>query len=462
MKRILIYAVFFMIAFSSCVVEEQEERTYEEVYINLSTRTLDPSLTDVRIIVTDNLSGAVLINQYPAQRESSGDYKLTVRTGELNFYIILNETSRLTTDLNNVKTNSAIKKLILNRDEIPATETTDNSTTRTNLPAVGYVKALIRPSAIEKKSGEASIDGGSTWNSMLTINVERLASKITLYLRKQTPANTDAITIKSVTAVNSPQYSYILPQPYLASGFNTEPLFNGSLSGNISFPANDETYTPAVLNLLLPEYIPADITDKNKALTLKIDGTYNNIKTEYIIPVRGNLDVDDYSLKRNNHYIVYTTISSKGDLTYIPEVQYQVAGWNEAGINPEFVGKNTIKFSRDWAPDTNFENNTTIRIDGNGYAEFYFDLTNPEGSKWTATLTNPFDFMFDDLDGAVSSGVARNGQYKIRIKPRRETQLNNIRTEFYITVMYPGGQAELNLPDEVVGSKRYTIIQTPS
>jgi len=431
----------------------------EKVYMNISTHTLDPLMTQVRILVTDAQSGQVIINQYPIEPEPTGDYKLSVRTGELNFYVFLNEPSSLTPKLSDIQHNSAIPSLMIEWKELPNNEPNDSSTKETNLPSFAWTKAIVRASGGTVKYGEASTDGGTTWVNNLNISLERLATKVSLALRNNIPGNTEGMTINKVSAMHVPDYAFLLPKTYASTHFDSQIIYDSSLI----LSNNTSNYYKVFTDFIMPEYIFSNSSDKDMAVCLEIEAEYNNKKVKYYIPVRADLDVEDYTLKRNNHYLIKATITTEGETIYIPEVKYQVAEWSDANIESEFFEESAITFSRRWEAGTNI-NGTDIRVNNNDYIDFYFTLSHPKGATWAATLTNSIDFMFDTTDGAVSNGLSREGkEYKIRIKPRRETELNGIKTEFYITVNNGAGNVELNLPNQSAGTKsRYTIIQTPN
>ncbi|NDV66883.1 hypothetical protein [Bacteroides sp. 224] len=460
MKQTIIYTLFSLLLFSSCGNESEEQAVMplEEVYMNISTRILDPSMTKVRIIVADELSGQILLNEYPVQpEESTGEYKLSVRTGQLNFYVILNEPITLTSQLSGIKHHSAISVLKLNGVDLPSEEPIDDSSEQTNLPAMGMVKALVRASGSIPGAGEASIDGGVSWSNTLNIDLQRLAAKVTLALRKKT-LKQDMIIVNKVSLTHIPYYEYLLPKAYAALQFESPLVYN---TAALSFTEDTEYYTKVFTDYIIPEYIPTDPANKEMALCVKVEAKYNQRNVVYYIPVRADLDVEDYSIKRNNHYLLKATLTTVGETTFVPEISYQVANWSDVIMESEFLEETAITFSRRWGNTAITD--TDIHIGNNEYLEFYFTLSRPKGSTWAATLTNGIDFMFDETDGAVSSGIAREGyEYKIRIKPRRETQLNGIKTDFYITVNNGMGNVELNLPNQSVGTKsRYTIIQIP-
>lgn len=460
MKQIAIYTLFSLLLLVSCTHEMDEQIIHEEkVYMNISTHALNPSMTQVRILVTDALSGQVIINQYPVQPEATGDYKLSVRTGELNFYVFLNEPSTLTPKLSDIKHNSTIPALMIEWGELPTDEPDDSSTKETNLPAFAWTKATVRASGGTIKYGEASTDGGITWTSSLDVSLERLATKVSLALRNNIPGNSNEMIINKVSAIHVPDYEFLLPKTYASTHFNSQIIYDTPL--NIS--SNTTHYYKVFTDFIMPEYIFDNPADQEMAVCLEIEAEYNNKKVKYYIPVRGNLDVEDYTLRRNNHYIIKATFATEGETIYIPEVKYQVAEWSNVDIESEFVEESAITFSHRWEAGTNI-NGTTIHVNNNDYIDFYFTLSYPKGATWVATLTNGIDFMFDTTDGAVSNGITREGkEYKIRIKPRRETELNGIQTEFYITVNNGAGNIELNLPNPSAATQsRYTIIQTPN
>ncbi|NDV81649.1 hypothetical protein [Bacteroides sp. 51] len=463
MKQRIIYILLALTLLSSCgnEMEDREIMPDEEVYMNLSTRVLDPSMTQVRIIVTDDLSGQVLINQYPAlPAESSGEYRLSIRTGQLNFYMILNEPAALTPKLSGIKHHSAISRLMLNTVDLPSGEPVDDSPSLTNLPAIGWTKAIVRATSETPGYGEASIDGGTTWHKNIHISLERMAAKVTLALRKKTSASSDAITVNKVSLTHVPHYEYLLPNVYESDQFESSLLYS---TPSLQFTANTDYYTKVFTDHVIPEYIPVNPADGDMALCLKIEAVYNQKNVVYYLPVRKDLGVEEYSIRRNKHYLIKATLATEGETVYIPEVKYQVADWSDHIIESEFLEESAITFSRHWDPNVDIVG-TDIHVANNEYVDFYFTLSRPKGSSWTATLTNPIDFMFDHTDGALSTGTAREGyEYKIRIKPRRETQLNGVKTEFYITVNNGVGHVELNLPGESIGAKnRYTIKQTPN
>jgi len=177
--------------------------------------------------------------------------------------------------------------------------------------------------------------------------------------------------------------------------------------------------------------------------------------------VRGDLKVEDYSLQRNKHYLVMATIRSEGEIVYMPDVRYRVLDWEDATGGFD-IGK-SITFDSRWAPGTPYSGNN-VAVYNHGILEYKFTLTRPAGAVWSAVLTNPFDFEFDYSGDAVSNGVTAEAvERTIRIRPRRETSQNGIRTEFYITVKNGTQFVELDLPNDLVGGgNRYVITQIPN
>lgn len=447
----------------SCIRDEEAGIVSAEKKMRLSitTRTLGPDI-DVRIIIADAVTGVVRFNKYPVSAGPGGLYPVDVPAGWFNFYVVANEPARLTPLLDEVRRQEHIYPLTIGFSEIPDVENFQSQLSTTNIPVIGYLMVGIRAKGSDPEQGEASTDYGNTWNPVINVDAQRLASKISLSLRKQTPRTADRVVINNVRLTNIPDYGYLVPKAYDGASFSTaEPA---DFAAGQTFSQNSTAYTPVFADLIIPEYVMATPSDADKAVCICIEATYEQKKVLYYIPVRGNLHIADYSLKRNRHYVIRGTITTQGEMIYIPEVRYEVAGWNDANSgNPDFVEENAITFRSEWAAGT-IVSGREVLVSNNGWVECEFTLTHPLNATWTATLTNPADFEFDTTGGAVSYGRARPGEpYTIRIRPRRSMDTGIALTQFYITVNNGlGKNVELNLPGEVVGTgNRYTIYQTP-
>ena len=461
MKRILIYTVCFLGVFSSsCTLEEVEVPSGDMVSVNLSTRSLDPSIP-VRILVVNSADGSVALNRYPATADSdSKEYKIKLPAGKYHFYLMGNEPARLTNTLNNITRQSQLSELNIQAEELPPAESPANpSTTLSNIPILGMATGTVRLAAGKPGKGEVSTDNGSTWSATLNLSMKRLAVKVLFGIRKNTSNPNDKVTIRKIEIINTPAYSSVLERAYSGADYHT--LCPWDNPSGYEFSQNSDSAIPFISDQILPEYVMANPDHMEEAAAIKVYAQYNQTDVVYHIPVRG-LERADYSLSRNNYYIIIATISKT---PYFPEIRYQVAEWTEATDNPGFIDETAIQFESHWAAGTSVDPaERKVYVRENEYVEYYFTLNYPLAATWAATITNPIDFMFDYSAGAVSSGKAMQGvEYKIRIKPRKGTSQNDVKTEFFITVNNGLGNVELNLPATGVGTgNRYTIIQIPN
>lgn len=468
MKRKIHYFIWiFCLLLNACNSEDQsieQPVSYVDVPVILDSPN---EYMPVRIIVTNALNGQILENQYPAiPNATANKYNIKVKTGKLNFYVLANEPARLTPTLNTLTHQVQLENMKLQFSELPLNEETDENNTATNLPAMEIIHAEVRTAQTKNpSSGEISTDNGITWSPSLEVKLKRLASKISFHIRKNTENENDILNIQKIEIINIPVYSHLLKQSYTDPDLLTLTPYNNvpgvTLTENADISQTDN-YTTIFENLITPEYILAENTIDN-AIIIKLQVNYNNEKTvSYQIPIKTGESGTDYSLERNKHYIIKATIASEGELIYMPEVRYQIADWNDAGGDISFVEDSLIDYTAGWVENTNIVERN-IHVANNEYAEYNFKLSNPSGALWSATITNPIDFIFDNTDGAVSYGIGNSEKtYKIRIRPRREVSQNNIKTEFYITINNGFENIELNLSGYGTGSgNRYVINQIP-
>ena len=469
-KKIAIILLVGLLFYSCTNDEDRLQKEGEAVNLDLKLSPRSANM-NVRLLVTDTSNGHVLINEYPAQIQTDGKYKLDLKIGIFDFNIIANEPDRLTPILNSVRTQTELSSAIIQFGELPKTEDTFG-TNETNIPAIKKITAGVRRVPGKEKEenppGEVTLDNGKTWSSDLQVELERLAAKLSLNLRKNTPESNEVVSIKKVSISKVPTFSYLLPKSYSGTDFTSlNPFINTTgllFDKNIDDPDKDDNYVTIFENLILPEYILADPKDKNNSVLIRIEATYNNEKNvSYYIRPKNSATEDDFTLERNTHYIINGTITTDGELDYMPEVKYQVADWEDANTGITFAEESAIMFTGDWADNTSIDKNNpnNILVKEKEYVEFNFMLSHPEGATWSATITNPIDFAFDYIGEGVSEGrVGKN--YKIRIKPRREDIHNTLKTEFYITVNNNQKYIELDLPNEITGTgNRYTITQIP-
>lgn len=467
MKRIITYISVLLVILSSaqsCLHDGPEDVSAPDgqgLRMGISTRALDPSV-DVRVIVVDAFSGRITTNEHPLSPDPvSGHYIVPVPAGMCNIYVLGNEPARLTPLLDQIRVQSEIYPLTVGFSEIPAVENPTDSHTATNMPVLAATTCLTRQSASDPSKAEVNPDFGSVWSTVLNMGAERLASKVSLYLRKATPTSSDMVVLTGVEVMNIPDCGYLMPKTYMSDVTHT--VTPPDFDYGMIFDHNSSDYEKVFSELIMPEYVMAAPVDVNRAVCIKIEAYYNADKVVYYIPVRGNLAIENYNLLRNRHYIIRGTITTGGEMIYMPEITYAVADWDDVDIEQDFVDESAIAFHGDWTYAATTSQQYVV-VEAAGYAEYSFILSYPLSSTWTATLTNPSDFMFDETGGAVSYGRARPGEpYIIRVRPRRETSQSGIATEFYITANNGlGKNVELKITPSAVQGNRFTIIEIPN
>ncbi|GEM_PF-3370204 len=460
-KHIIFLLLFFL---GGCTEEEDLDKNLTEpVSLQIKMNALDSNIK-VRIIIANAKSGEIISNDYPL--DLSDVYIKQVPTGLLNIYILGNEFSRLESVLSNIRNDNQLLPLTVLYDELPDTEIpTPPELNASNLPLMKKIPVQVRVKDSDPEQGEVSMDNGVSWSETLDATVERLAVKVSLAIRKITPDERDEVTIEKVQLLNSPLYSYWIPQTYTETDFYSPKYIYNDESG-ITFTDNadesdNDNYTTVFEQHIIPEYKPADPYLESTATTLKIFARYNGEEKTYSVLLRNKPNSTDFSLERNTSHTMKVTIVNGGDIVTRPEILYEVSEWDEA-YNPFEDGKSVV-FTREWKEGLNI-NGKDIYVSENDELEFRFKLTSPRGATWSATLTNSVNFTFDYSGEAVSSGIASgNLERIIRIIPRRGVRRNNVKTEFYITINYGNENVELDLVNGNVGSgNRYIINQIPA
>lgn len=455
MKHGITYVlVLFLVSMFSCI-QEEDGNTYEEpVNLNLHLSSL---LSDVkvRVIIAEVATGKVLSNEYPV--DLSVPYEKKVKPGYIHIYIIGNEPDRLNFALSIMDHEDGLLPLNITYDEIPKKENPDGgSIESSNLPLFQKIKANVRMKTNQPGRGEVSTDDNN-WSDALDIKLERLGVRLSLNARKKTEFSTDNIKIEKIRITNIPQYAYLIPHVYSENNYYL-PQYPYEDPTGITLQIND--YTPIFDGFIIPEYIPSNTEDESVAVHLNFHILFNSSPVIFSVPIPGDNIYINYSLRRNTFHEINATIISAGGVITSPEIKYTVSPWKDTENQVE-IGK-IIQFDAAWAEGTIIQAQN-IYIPTNGTAEFKFTLARPLGAKWTATLTNPIDFTFEYINGAVSGGLSGdNMERTIRIRPRKPTTSSNVQTQFYITVNYGYDNVELNLPDELIGAEnRYIITQIP-
>ncbi len=418
--------------------------------------TVDDALVvgSVRIIALDRATGAVVFNRLRTTTGGSlgyepgehgpltvGDFAVSLLPGTYDFRAVVNELSSWQLDA--VTTRAALQAVTLQRSAMPSEE------------------AMVCTGSV------AGVTISSTGPATLDIPVTRVATKLTLRVRKLTadPADTFSLTDASLTGV--PRWSYLTPGlAHDGTERDQVDLFGAT---PVAFTANSDEFTDIVTGHLLPDYPMADPTDASAAVTLHLRADYTTAggatlsDTRWQVTLPAGSTATNFELRRGTHYVVHITIRRAGGFDY--HIDYQVGKWETVGDDPSQVtiGDNTYAITRGWAAGTLTEDGgNTARVRINESVVMEFTMARPTSGTWHAQLSNPADFYFDTVEG-VRQGTAREGfTNRIVVRPRGDRD-DDTSTELYITIDNGAREIEwdLNQDGSPGASHRYVIKQIP-
>lgn len=487
MKKTVIHKVILLAAaltalFSGCRVEEplSDPNSARTVAVRIGMRAAigegiagGITLSTIRIIAVDG-SGRVVFNRYRNETSGTlafddrdygdpvtGNYIVDLFPGTYDIYVVVNEPRGSQSDvLNSLKTSSDLEAIRLSPTELSAM-------TEATMTCVGRATGV----RVRDVENEWVCADGIDWSGRLNVDIERVAAKLTVRVRKNS-ADEDTFSITRAVLSHLPEYTFLLPQQvYDGDAFSEKevPL----LTENRNFDSDSEVYTPVLEAYIVPEYLMTDPADNTGAVRLVLTADYTAggdvfKDVQYSMPLLGNgvsreNGTKSYEMVRNKHYFVNITISARGEFEYAPYIEYRVVDWDTVAEDPANVDiTETFTATGDWAPDTRFEagsGDNTVLVDFNGTVTMNFSLSFPNTAQWRAYLTNDSAFGFD-LEKGVSGGVARGGSvYRIVVYPLRETNDEDVATELFILLDNGTKQVEYDLNGR---HGRYVIKQIPN
>lgn len=455
---LLIFALLMVLSVG-CTQEVMQEMDNDvKLVYKISTRsfigqTIDGvTIQTVRVIaVAPALGNQIVVNKLvSSQDDEPSGLTFSLQEGTYKICVVGNETSAMTPLLSEAVTLSQLNSIMV-----------VTPTTEADLVLHQSVDIRLRPQSANPQNAEVSVDGG-TWISPPTINLNlvRVASKISLSIRKLTTNPADRFDIKKVELINLPSASYLLPGRAYTGSLHNEVPFDGLPA--VAFSNNDQVEA-IFSDYIVSEYQLTVPSSPDTAPAFVITASYTRSgglgqDVQYIVPVLGQ-NATDYGLARNTHYRVTATITQSAVIDYPLFVEYEVSKWDIAGDGS--FGAGEITSSGKWMDGTDV-NNRQLLVANNTSVTYEFTLSFPPGATWTAQLSNFLDFEFDLTGGAVRNGVAAEGVvYKVKVTPRRAVYTNNVATEFYITVNNGIENVELDLTQDG-SNQRFIIKQIPN
>lgn len=436
LTTLLALSALFLTALSGCKRSDLRE-TLEPATVQLSIPTMtlrgeqlfveeDLPVQTIRILVFNQTGGTLDVQQsFTTPTDLSDWLRVEAHEGAKDIYVIANESSAMSTDLNKV-----IFKQDLLRMAIPDKDPS-NATKPQPILMTGQGTATL------KKDQKNEV----------TIALVRSRAKITLDLKQKTPAD-DQIIIRSVSIDRLPQTSMLFtPDPY---HLGDTWIYTKEETATL---VNNEAATSYIPDKTLYTYESLDNAKDivNRAPRLLVTALYNGVPTTYTAYINdATSDADHhYALHRNCHYQLTGTITKIGEHNALV-LQTKVLPWDVETSEKKLEVPKIVSLS----PDPT----ATYYVTDTEAAEFKVKISSStDPSKWRATLTNALDFRFDITSGAVREGLADGTTvYTVRVIATKPAGANLRTTQLLFTSEY------LDLVGAGMPEEGITICQNPA
>lgn len=415
----LLLRVLLLVSFASSIVacnektNTPEDRLGEKTVIRLSLPevemrggalfTGDQEINKVRIFVFK--SNGVLDTQKlftAGSDDFTNPFSLTAHEGQRTIYVVANEDDDLTGKLSGIVFENHLKQVIT--QEIEASLT---------MPFV--------------MTGSNTVTLSSTQTIQATVPLKRLAAKVTLSFKQETPAD-DEVKITKVTIDRLAKKSSLLPSNTFSLGTPWEYVLNTEqqLTNNAPYVSYIADNT-----LFVYENIGTSADSLNRAPRLLVEAMYNGILTRYRAYINDETAQTDtqhpYSLRRNHRYDLKATITGLGEFSSLL-LKTEVLPWDLTQLEKNFLEPKVLHIVPDPFIGDNFTSQASPLI-------FDVKIKASEGTTWKATLTNGLEFALVNGAGFVEMGNA-DGEtvYRIKIVPLKPAGDSPRKTDLYFTV----------------------------
>ncbi|WP_288205933.1 DUF4906 domain-containing protein [uncultured Parabacteroides sp.] len=282
-----------------------------------------------------------------------------------------------------------------------------------------------------------------------TIQMERLVSRLDVYMFKSRRLESKEVIVKSIELVNQiintrGEYQNTIMVSPVKTKNDLRVIDSNNVLGIIPEDLSGITPDNATESFYSYQNIAASATPDSTVtpyllITADIDGETHRYKG-YITD--GGQTSDKYSLKRNTVYRIMAMLDNPDNMlilktTTLPwtkstsQIGHVVnEGDYSFGANNTEATTGIVQYP--YVLNGESQNNTS-------YASYSFQLTAPAGAIWTATLTNGLEFTFGtegSTNGklAISKGIAGNNTYEIKVGASRPWNSTIRKAYLYITV----------------------------
>lgn len=398
----------------------------------------DQKIETVRIFVF-NQKG----NNIDAQKLFKADtedfknpFTMEAHVGTKDIYVVANEPSELTDQLEKVVFVSDLMKIMLPEKEDKLT---------TPLTMVGDTKNI-----------ELKAEG----KTEATVTLTRVVAKITLDLKQATDEKAE-VKILNASIDRLPKHSTLFPKDGWA--LSDSWTYTQQKELQLTNKADFKSYI-ADNTLYVYENLGSAQDSTSRAPRLTVTALYNGIETTYhayINDDKATGATKHYCLERNHHYKLQGTITKLGEFSALL-LSTKVLPWNVEELEKNFLEPKMT----DIKPQPDLSAEPKNYTSGKKPLTYEVRLKASEGKKWAATVTNGLEFevVITPKDGgaAVTKGDADGKtEYTVVVKPRKDFDPSKLRTtELFFTV--EGKEVVLAGADQAERKTRILITQNPN
>lgn len=281
-----------------------------------------------------------------------------------------------------------------------------------------------------------------------TIPMERLVSRLDVYMFKSRRLESSTVVVKSIELVNQVvntrgEYQNTIMVSPVKKRNDLRTISNNNVLDIMPEDMSGITPGNAMESFYSYQNIAASATPDSSItpyllISAEIDGEPHRYKG-YITD--GGQTTDKYTLKRNTVYRIMAMLDNPDNMLVLKTTTLP---WTKSSSQiGHVVNEGDYSFSAN-----NTEAATGIVqypyvLNGESqnktsYASYNFRLTAPAGAIWTATLTNGLEFTFGtegSTDGklAISKGIAGDNTYEIKVGASRPWNSTERKVYLYIT-----------------------------
>lgn len=337
---------------------------------------------------------------------------------------------------------------------------------------VPFIPKKVQPKALSPVSSATRFSAHETAPTYAnTIMMVRSSAKVTV---KTVGGDTPKIELVNVPEQHSYMESTAVPSSYTTltmSAGNSEQSSENSLyvpesllgeaSNTLGWDTTADTAKGKVMYVQLTT--KSGVVYRLPLFTDESGTASTDTMHDYLHYARNEVQgyTTNYSVLRNNHYIITVTLN---DDSRAIEISYEILPWVLMRSEYNFTNpKYTIEVTTPSGADFTKKNYLHLQEE----ATFKFNITEPKGGIWVASVTNAkyFTLVYGTKEQPVISGFVDGKEHVFKLKPLYPYNGFPQYTQVYITVngqeIYLGGDSQHFVRD-YTNHKRWKFAQVDS